>query len=244
MPLGELRWVRLDLMPAAPGQNDLQQHHLDEPSVIDGLGFRRRQERMGLGAVPAAARCHASRPLAQTPSAVKRAALAVSGRAWREFASNCERTPTTGGDLGRCCGSEVLRERASPHWRGRAPCFELVVERRINLKPWRHPELDPLAEQKGSTMEDWAHLVSLAELPPRQRSFRRRGPRSANRIRYQCRGARRRPHRERSFSGSHRTSSLPPLLPQRSGRLQPSRRGHRISRNAKGQFRAATIKTG
>ena len=105
------------------------------PSVIGGLGFRRRQERMGLGAVPAAARCHASRPLAQTPSAVKRAALAVSGRAWREFASNCERTPTTGGDLGRCCGSEVLRERASPHWRGRAPCFELVVERRINLKP-------------------------------------------------------------------------------------------------------------
>jgi len=29
VPLGELRWVRLYLMPGAPGQNDLLQHHLD-----------------------------------------------------------------------------------------------------------------------------------------------------------------------------------------------------------------------
>jgi len=42
MPLGELRWVRLDLMPAAPAQYDLLQHHLDQPSVIGGLGFRQR----------------------------------------------------------------------------------------------------------------------------------------------------------------------------------------------------------
>src|ERR1700737_4084655 len=111
---------------------------------------------MDLGATPAAARCHASRPVAQTPSAVKRAALAV---------------------LGRCCGSEVLRERASPHWRGRAPCLELVVGPRMNLNPGGHRELDPLAEQQGSTMEDWAHPVSREKLSPRERPFRRCGPR-------------------------------------------------------------------
>ena len=72
--------------PARPdarssGKKDLLQHHLGQPSAIGWLGFRRRLETMGLGAIPAAARCHASRPVAQTPSAVKRAALAVSGRA-------------------------------------------------------------------------------------------------------------------------------------------------------------------
>lgn len=171
--------------------------------------------------------------------------MAVSGRAYREFASDCELALKTGCDPGRYCGSEGLRERASPHWRGRAPCFELVVGRRMNLNPGGHRGLDPLAEQQGSRMEDWAHPVSRRKLPPKQRPFRRRGPRSsANRRRCQCRGERRQPQYGRRFSASQRTSSLPRLLPRRSGRLQSSRCGRLISRSANEQCRAATVNTG
>jgi hypothetical protein len=56
----------------------------------------------------------------------------------------------TGSDHWRCRGSEVRRERASVHLRDQAPC----LGRGISLETGEHPELDPLAEQEGSTMED------------------------------------------------------------------------------------------
>jgi hypothetical protein len=39
MPLGELRWVRLDLMPAAPAQNDLLSTTLASRASSTGSDF-------------------------------------------------------------------------------------------------------------------------------------------------------------------------------------------------------------